>query len=123
VRLRALLCVLGFMITRDHALTPPKVLMPGTLLGWGRRLRFGECWKQLVKLIARNSFSALCLMYLSFLVELSASRRKSCRYSRKCNQFTLLYKLLLGSFLMVFRFPVSDWEELRVHSLVASVCY
>ncbi len=41
-----------------------------------------------------------CLMsYVSGLfVELSASRRKSCRYSRKCNQFTLLYKLLLGSF-------------------------
>jgi hypothetical protein len=66
-----------------------------------------------------------CLMsYVSGLfVELSASRRKSCRYSRKCNQFTLLYKLLLGSFLMVFWFPVSDWEELRVHSLVASVWY
>jgi len=32
MRLRALLCVFGSMITRDHALTPPKVLKPGTLL-------------------------------------------------------------------------------------------
>lgn len=67
-------------------------------------------------------FLPYVLLYGLF-VELSASRRNSCRYSRKCNQFTLLFKLLLGSFLMVFWFPVSDWEELRVHSLVASVWY